>query len=239
MISRLTTLAAVGAIMVLTAQETFARNTSGVFGATVDEGEKEIEYRIAYDPDLKDFNQRVHYQQAVNGSVRLRGIVQTRATDDRDFDFDYVRAELLWQLTPDGNSWASGLRFDGRIRGDDRPALVAVNWTNQFKLSPRLSARAIAIAGVEIGPGHSEGVLLETRERLAYEVTDDLKLGVDIFNEYGSTAGIDDLEDQVHQIGPFASVDVGRSWNVYAGALFGATQASPDTELRLFIIREF
>lgn len=217
----------------------FAQSTSGVFGPTVNEGHRSAQYRIGYDPDTESHTQRVHYQQAINGDLRWRGIVQVRETDDSDFDFDYVRAELLWELSDDEDKWKRALRFDGRIRGDGRPALVALNWTNQFPITDRLRGRFITVTGVEIGDDADDGIALETRASLSYKLSGKTSIAVESFNSYGTTDEIPDFDEQEHQIGPSVSYKVTPDWSIYSGALFGVTDATADTELRLWISRGF
>ena len=47
------------------------------------------------------------------------------------------------------------------------------------------------------------------------------------------------LEDQEHQIGPVAVWRLNEDWSLYTGALFGATDATPDSELRLRVTRAY
>jgi hypothetical protein len=96
-----------GFALATTAPTALAQNTSGVFGPVIDDGESGWEYRGTYDPDDKDYNQRFHYQRAINGEMRWRVIAQLRSTDQSDFDPDYVRGELVWQATPDDQKYQS------------------------------------------------------------------------------------------------------------------------------------
>ena len=64
-------------------------------------------------------------------------------------------------------------------------------------------------------------------------------MGVELFNAYGSTDEILDLDKQGHSIGPFASFPVSDNFSLFTGALFGLTDASADAELRLWITRGF
>ena len=86
----------------------YAQNTSGVFGPVIDEGERGWEYRATYEPDSEGLAQRVHYQQALNGELRWRAVAQVRKTDDSDVDLDYLRGEIIWQVTPDDQKYQSG-----------------------------------------------------------------------------------------------------------------------------------
>lgn len=60
-----------------------AQNTSDVFGPVVNADDHGIQYRVAaiFDDnggDEFDWGQRFHYEKAVSGRLRLRGILATR-----------------------------------------------------------------------------------------------------------------------------------------------------------------
>lgn len=216
-----------------------AQNTASVGSPVIHEGDIAVGYRAAYDPETSGLAQRVHYDHALNGAFLLRGVVQARKTADSDVDLDYVQAELRWQATPDGQAWQSGLRLDARVRADDRPGLFAVHWMNEVALSPKVQARLIGIAGAETGNNAQDGILLQTRGALSYKLADGYKAGVQMFNIYGSTADMPELDQQTHQIGPYIEVPVGQKLTLHLGTLFALTEATPDTTLRLFLTQKF
>jgi len=216
-----------------------AQNTGGVFGPVVNEGHALLQYRATYDPDTDGLAQRLHFERALNGEMMWRIVAQARRTDNADIDFDFVQGELFWQLTDDDKNWQSGVRFDGRIRDEGRPGLLGVNWINQIRLSPQWSARFIALSAVNIGADAPDGVFIQTRAHLAYRLPAGHSIGVEVFNAYGSTADFRGLDEQSHQIGPFAAINVTKDFQVFAGALIGLTGASADQELRLWFTKSF
>lgn len=217
----------------------FAQNTGGIFPPTVNDGHKSAQYRVTYDPDTEGLSQRAHYQQAINGNLMWRGLVSARKTDESDIDFDFVQAELFWELSNDDDAWKTGLRFDARVRDDDRPGLLGVHWTNQFPLSETWNGRFVALSAIDIGDEARDGVFLQTRGNIFTRLESGQTVGVELFNAYGSTDDIQDFDDQNHQIGPFASFPVTPQWSLFTGALFGLTDASADAEFRLWITRGF
>ena len=216
-----------------------AQSTSGVFGPVIDEGESGWEYRASYNPDDEEINQRFHYQRAINGALRWRVIGQVRSTDNSDFDPDYLRGELVWQVTPDAQEYQSGFRFEGRYRFEDRPGNVTVHWINQWKHIDNWTLRFLIGATQQIGNDPADGILVQTRASATTSIADGPKLGLEWFGEYGSTSGWLGLDDQEHQIGPVAVWSVNKDWSIYTGALFGATDVSPDAELRFRLTREY
>lgn len=221
------------------APTSIAQNTSGVFGPVIDEGESGWEYRNTYNPDDGDYDQRFHYQRAINGEMRWRVIGQLRTTDDSNFDPDYVRGELVWQVTPDDQKYQSGFRFEGRYRFEDRPGDVTVHWINQWKHIDDWTFRFIIGATQQIGNDPADGILFQTRSSATTSIADGPKIGIEWFGEYGSTDEWLDLDDQEHQIGPVAVWDLSNDWSLYTGALFGVTEVTPDSELRFRITKEY
>lgn len=231
--------ALIGLLTAATTPIAMAQSTSGVFGPVIDEGESGWEYRATYDPDDEDINQRLHYQRAINGAMRWRIVAQVRSTDDSDLDPDFLRGELVWQVTPDDQKFQSGFRFESRYRFDDRPGDVTVHWTNQWKHFDNWTLRAILGATQQIGNDPADGVLIQTRASATTSIAEGPKLGVEWFAEYGSTSDWLSLKDQEHQIGPVAVWDFGKDWSLYTGVLFGATDSAADTNLRLRISKDY
>ncbi len=228
-----------GAAFCVSAPLAAAQNTGGVFPPIVNEGHKSAQYRITYDPDSEGLSQRVHYQQSINGNLMWRGLVSARKTADSDVDFDFIQAELFWELSDDEDDWKTGFRFDARIRDDDRPGLIGVHWTNQFPVTENWFGRFVALSASDIGDDARDGVFIQTRGNLFTRLDGGQTVGVELFNSYGSTDNFLDLDKQGHQLGPFASFPISDDMSVFTGALFGLTEASADAELRFWISRAF
>ncbi|MEM8937015.1 MAG: hypothetical protein AAGC77_11465 [Pseudomonadota bacterium] len=221
------------------AQPGFAQNTSSVFGPTVKEGHSSAEYRAGIDVDDGAFAQRFHYQRALNGDLRWRVLVKTDKPDGEKLDFDYLQAELLWQLTPDGNRWQSGLRFDARYRDENRPEQFGFNWTNQITVAENWRARGLFLVVKQVGSSAGDGVRVASRWQAQRSLEVGGAVGVEVFNSYGSTADFPKLGDQRHQIGGYYSSRFAEDYSVFLGALFGMTAATPDAELRIWLGRYF
>ncbi|MAN46412.1 MAG: hypothetical protein GYB49_17715 [Alphaproteobacteria bacterium] len=216
-----------------------AQLTSGISGPVVHEGKRAAGYRAAYDPDANGLAQRVHYDHALNGKFLLRGVAQARKTSRSDLDFDFFQAELRWQLTPDSADWQQGLRFDVRIRDDDRPGLVAAHWMHQVQLTDSVRARFAAIVSGDVGNDARDGVFLQTRGDLGWRLSGGVDLGAELYNSYGPADDILPLERQSHLAGPFVSLPLTDSLNLRTSALLGLTEASPDVTFRLFLTQDF
>lgn len=220
-----------------------AQNTGGVFPPNVNEGHRSLQYRAAIDPDNAagdfGFAQRLHYQQAINGDFMWRIIGQTRKTDSSDVDFDFLQAEMFWELSDDEDQHKTGLRFDARLRDGDRAEQLGVNWMNHFNFDNGWTARALVLTSLEIGDTAADGVNLQTRARIARKLESGPTLGVEMYNNYGNTGNIGSFEEQSHTIGPFFSAPVSKDISIFAGPLFGLSSAAPDLEARLWVTKGF
>lgn len=235
------------ALFFLLAPAAHAQNTTGVFGPTVSLDDHDLEYRAAFvdgrDGDVV-WGQRLHYQKAVSESFRPRIILATRETSDGEVDFDFVRAEAVWQLTPDGQDYQSGARFEARVRGDGRPAELRANWANQWALGEGWRARAILLNTLQVSNRTNRELIFSGRFGVSRKVgelagLDGVRLGVHAYVDGGDTGGVRLLKGNGAEMGPFISFDVTDSVGLYLGTLHGLTGGSDDRQFRMFLSKAF
>jgi len=223
---------------VVSSQFAAAQNTGGVFPPIVNEGHKSLQLRLAFADDNNGSAQRLHYQQAINDDFMWRIVGQVNSNNG-DTDFNFVQGELFWDFSDKGDDWAQGVRFDLRVRDENRPSQFGFNWMHQFKLSNRLTARALALSTVQFGDNAADGIALQTRGSLMYKTNDKINIGVELFNSYGTTANFQSFKNSQQQFGPFISVPIRNNTSIYASALFGLSDATTDTDLRLWVTQSF
>ena len=218
-----------------------AQNTGGIFPPNVTEGAAAAEYRLGYRPGEDGapdrWANRLHYQRAMGDNLMWRVVGQV-AGPDGDQDFDYVQAELFWEFSENTDRWRTGLRFDATYRDGNRPEELRVNWTNELALSDRWRARFILLNKVQFGDRAADGIAFETRSNLFYRTDQGISLGVESFNLHVSTEDFDFFGAR-QQVGPFAVIPIGQDWSVLTSVLIGANDASPDTDLRFWVTRNF
>lgn len=227
------------AAVAVTSSIASAQSTGGVFGPGVTEGHLSANYRLAFDPDDSDLAQRAHVQAAINTRLMGRVLAQVRHPGSDTTEFDFVGAELFWQLTPDGSTLQTGVRFDGRLRGQGRPGFLGLNWTNQYNFNSQLHARFVVLGAIDVGSEARDGIFLQTRGRLNFRFRAGPQFGAELFSGYGSTADLRSFDDQSHQLGPHLDVPVGAGWSLFTSVLFGATEASDDLNLKLWVTKSF
>ncbi|BDX04731.1 hypothetical protein [Planctobacterium marinum] len=203
-----------------------------------------MQLRLAYTPADDDGDEdywatRLHYQHAFSDRLRGRLILQMR--DRGDFQYDYFRGELLYNFkkATDSDNWSSGVRFDLRTRRGSRAEEFAVNWTNQWDLEGGYRIRAILIGSRQFNSdGADPGVGISTRSSLSKKLDNGLKIGLEMFNEYGKLGDFDDFNQQTHQIGPMIGGTIA-GFKYEARYLAGVTSQGRDHNFGLRFNKSF
>lgn len=233
-----------GAIAVLATQAT-AQSLSTVPHADVPEGESVVDYRAGYSfgGDGRDgaFGQRIHFQRSLDGRWRLRAIVVQGERADGVLATQnvilHVHRQFLESEATGG--FDSAIRFDGFIPIDDRPGRARIVWLNAYEFDRRWQARGDVFLAREIGDRAAEGLLLETRAELSYAATEKVRIGAQIYDNFGSTAGFGPFDAQRHQVGAFIRTRPTRKIGVELGGVFGLSKAAPDADVRLILTYGF
>ena len=225
-------------IFMLGASPAFAQNTGGVFPPGFGGDHKSAQYRIAIDTDNNRFNQRLHYQQSIDDHRVWRVLLQTRETASSEVDFDFVQAELFWEFTQPKDKYRTGIRFDARLRDDNRPGQVGLNWMHEWNFDDGWRARLIGLSSLQIGNNRNDGISLQPRAQLGKKLASGPMLGVEYFGSLGNTENLT-IENARQTIGPFISTKVAGKTTLYTGVQFGVTDVAPDTELRLWVTQGF
>lgn len=193
----------------------YASNTSGIHGPGVKADDRSMQLRLALSPSDESGEQdnwayRLHYQHAFNDELRGRIILQYR--DRGNFQYEYIRGELLYNFKKkaDDGRWSSGVRFDIRQRRSDNPEMFAMNWTNQWDLSNGIRVRGILIGAWEFGSDRAfSGTEIETRGSISKKLQGGLTVGVEMFNDFGRVGDFGSFNNQSHQIGPMVGGSLG------------------------------
>lgn len=222
----------------------FSQIASGVPGATVKEGERFLQYRIAVDIDDDKtgdvaFAQRVMYRQALDDRFSIRGSIQTRRTADSDFDFDYAQLELTWQITPDEQRYQTGLRLDARARADNRPEQIGLNWAHQMAFDNGWRVRGALTGVIQVADKTSDEISLSGSAQVSRKLESGVRIGVHGFSNFGDTDAVVFLRRSSTVAGPFIEFKLAKNVPVMIGTLHGVTHSARDDEIRVFVGRNF
>lgn len=225
----------------LSALPALAQNTGGVPGPQVIPGERQAEWRVAIDPGSDGGNARtalrLHYQQALTDTFRLRGIITGSDTGPGGFDLTQYQVQALWQFADAGDGGInSALRFDYIVTdGSAVPDSVRLGWTADWPLRDDWTFRTVAFGSLQTGDNRQNGVFLEARTALIRRLAGGHSLQVQSFSQLGSSADLPGFDSQNHALGPSVSYRLSSHWSLDASALFGISDAAGDAVFRLFL----
>lgn len=218
-------------------------NTTTVFSPDVKADTRAWEYRSSYFPsdgdEPKRFAHRLHYQQAIDDTWRVRLIGQQRSIDGESLDYRYTRLEVQQQyLESEVAGWDAALRYELQISDeDDSPDRVRIAWTGKRDLDSGWQLRGNFLTGREFGNNDRGGLLLEFRAQ-ATQVVGDARLGLELFSDMNRTTDVGDFDDQEHQLGPIAKFSLA-GMKVNAGYLYGISDSAQDHNFRLIFTYNF
>jgi hypothetical protein len=232
----------VGCMMIV--PPVFSSNTAGVHGPNVNPNDTSIQLRIALSPadndnQVDNWAYRFHAQHSLNDKVRVRLTTQFR--DRGDFQYDYLRGELLYNFkkATGSSKWSSAVRFDFRTRRGGRAEDFATHWVNQWSLANGYRARALLVGNLQFGSNRTSNDLgLSTRFSLSKKREAGYRLGAQLFNSYGRLGSFGSFDDQNHQFGPFVAGKLG-GLKYQARWLFGLSDGSRNNNIEVRFNKSF
>lgn len=184
-------------------------------GPNITPNDRSFQFRTAFSPADNDsqtdqWAYRMHYQHAFNEDFRGRVLVQFRDRDN--FEYDFFRAELLYNFKKRaaGERWSSAFRFDLRTRRASRAEEFAVNWGNQWNFSNGYRARTTLIVAQQFGSNRvSNDLGIQTRASISRKLENGLRVGLQMLNQHGELGNFGSLDDQAFALGPSVSGNLG------------------------------
>lgn len=223
-----------------------AQSVSGVSGSDVKAGEDVFEYRFAFAPDNdgreEAFTHRFHYQHGFSGKWRGRALLLMGNRGGDAVKTQAVGFEVLHQFLESEatGGWDSAIRADVTISTvDGRSDRARIGWHNSIQLSERMELRAILLLGKDFGDNPRDGVSIETREEATYKLNERLRVGIQAFNNFNTTAHVGSFDEQRHQVGPILKGRIGDRVRYEASALFGISDDPTDLDARFFVSYAF
>lgn len=214
-----------------------AQNTSGVSNPDVTDGAHSLGYRNSVAPSEGQdaFSHRVDYGHSFSDRTKTKFVV-TQNNQNGDLKIRHVQIEGQYQFAKMQEGWNSAIQLQGRVpTAHNVSGRMRIGWQNSFDLTSRVEFRAVLLAAREFGELARDGIALETRSELTVSDLRDMRLGVQMFNKYNTTADFGDFNEQQHQIGPIIRGQITDDLKYGVGALFGVSRAANDAELRIFL----
>ncbi len=236
----------VASILVCAIGSAFAQTTGGVFGPNISAGDRSAQFRLGLSPAETDgdarWEARVHYQQAFSDTLRGRIVLQGSDIETGVFESNFIQAELQWQFKQAdvASSWSSALRVDARlVEEDDGASRLGVNWTNQWVPNENWQVNSVVLVATEVGSEARDGVFLELRNGIKYRTSKTVQIGLESFSAFGHSTSFGRFNTQNHRLGPVVTGKLTEDVSYLVGALFGASDAARDLDLRIWIGRKF
>ena len=91
----------------------------------------------------------------------------------------------------------------------------------------------------EVGEDSESGLNAEWRMQATYAVTDDTRVGLESFNDFGRLADLSGYSDQSHTIGPVVKGKLPNGFFYETGYRAGISDAAPDHLVKFFIGKDF
>lgn len=216
--------------------------TTAIVGPDIDAGDQSAEYRASYETgDSSDslFAHRLHYQYALNGAVRARIVGNQQRRRGDNWDYRATTVELQWQYreSEDGG-WDGAFRLENQF-GDGKPDLFRLAWAVRKEVGRHWQLTGNLLVGKEYGAGAADGLRLGTRSQVTYRLKSGARIGLEMFNDYNTTADVGSIDEQEHVVGPLFRTRIARHWSIFAGYLTGLTNRSVDHDFRFRIRRDF
>ena len=220
--------------------------TGNVGSAAITAGDSAAEVRFGINSS-DQIDARLHYEFAPSEWYQLRVIGAFNQPGGADWDFSALTLEnwLQWaDESSDGTGFNGGIRFAYSF-ADDGPDEVETRLTLTDRFTRGWEWRANLIGEMEAGDGSEGGINLESRLQLTRALdfsalgSNDWRLGVEAFSEFGNSRDIPGLDEQAHQIGPVIKAAWENGLFVQSALRFGVTSAADDTMFKVFVGREF
>jgi hypothetical protein len=217
-----------------------AQDVNGVPNPDINLGRSSISFRMAFQPGSGgkpySYAHQVAYQRAFSDSWSMRLSVQHGTRGGSDFGFRFLQGDVQYQFAEDQEyGWDGSVLLVLRVPdGGDGPGRIGTALAAKYAPDIHWEMRGVIFAGREFGLGSRDGITLATRVEATRDIAAKLRLGAQLVDNFNTTAHFGSFDEQSHQAGLVAKGFITDALSYNAGALFGVSDAAPDTELRLF-----
>ena len=223
--------------------QAYANANSSVGSAKVEKGKSALEYRLAGSIDGDDASQdervrsRLHIDHGFTDYYAARLVFSVDRRQGNNLEFANVRLENRFYLFKQQEHG-----FDGGFRllythadGDKKPNSAGVRFYQAVK-SGSFETRFNQNFEHQIGEDSDPGLSLELRSQVTYELRENFRLGVDMFNDFGNLREQSGYSAHEHAIGPVIKTKIG-AYSLETAYRTGISSASADHSLTFIVSR--
>ncbi len=230
-----------------------ASPVSNVGTSKVDAGALSIEQRMGYtldtpqESDHKRFRMRQHLDYGWSDWYATRFVVEQDRRHADNLEHYSVSIENRFQLfEKNSDGWDGGIRLIyGQRDGDKTPNEIDIRLMAQVPFGDGYEWRHNSVFEHDIGENAQSGIAFELRNQITAPTPiksnyiKSLRLGVEMFNDFGRLKELSGYDNQDHQIGPVAKIKLDHGVYIQTGYRKGISQSSTDHLFKFFIGKDF
>jgi hypothetical protein len=213
-----------------------------VYSPLVHEGEKEIEYYLAWHEESTGENVVLHEAELEWGATAHDSVAAYASWEelsDTGSEMTGYKLEWIHQFFEQGeHAWdvASYIEYAMTDRGDADRVETKVLLEHTF---PRTTLTLNPVLEKEVGEEAEEGVEAAYGARWALRLSPVVEPAVELYGDLGEVEDLKDWPETRQLLGPVVDVRLGRRFAWQAGALFGLTRDSEDVRLKTLVAVEW
>lgn len=224
----------------------YAQTISAVGGANITKGSVQAEFRAGFqvDDESDSQDQRLRTRQHINIGTTdhhaLRFVVFQDNRQGDNHEHEALRLENHFQFLDKANHGLDlGLRINyTHADGDKTPHDIDARIVAEIPLNNDWELRFNSIVAHDIGPNSNSGLQYEWRTQVTKGLENGLRIGVDMFNDFGNLREVSGYSEQDHIIGPVVKGRFGQ-YSFEAGFRSGISRGALDQQGRFFLTRSF
>ncbi|MCB1592096.1 MAG: hypothetical protein KDI90_06550 [Alphaproteobacteria bacterium] len=190
--------------------------------------------------DDERFRTRLHLDHGFTDYYAARLIVSGDKRKNDSLEHDALTLEnRFYLLKADEYGFDFGARASYSLKdGDKKPDKISVGFYELVPLDA-YEIRANQIFDHEIGEDSEDGIGAELRFQVTRKVSDDHKLGLESFHDFGNLKEQSGYSAQAHTFGPVLKGKIFENYKYETGYRVGISKDAPDHSIKFFISREF
>lgn len=235
----------------------FSANAASPIGnvgtSVVNDGEFSIEWRGGYTKDGESrsvderFQMRQHIDYGFNDWFAIRLVTAQDRRQGDNLEYNGFTWENRFQVVEKRESgWDMGFRvIYGHADGDKTPHELDLRMMWAVPFLERWEWRHNTVVEHDIGENSDAGFALEFRNQATYALEDKpdyvkkLRVGVEMFNDFGNTRELNGYRNQDHQFGPVIKASFPNGSYLQTSYRAGISDSAPDHLFKLFVGHKF
>jgi len=220
----------------------------------VDRGAFSIENRVGYSLETlgnsnhKRFRARQHVDYGWNDWYATRVVIEQNKLQNDNLEHASVTLENRFQLfEKKSHGWDGGVRLIyGHRDGDKTPHEIDFRLMAGVPFANTWEWRHNTVLEHDVGENSTPGLQLEFRNQITNKIdinnsdyVKSVRVGGEIFNDFGRLNSLSGYENQDHQIGPVAKINFHNGAYLQTGYRAGISRDSADHLFKMFIGKKF